>query len=367
MYIRNYENRPEKKRLIRLSDGTVLAPQADLRGRNLSGMDLSFVDLYDAKLDGANFNDADLTGAKLSCAKFSAAKFRRAILTDANFAHSDLSGADFKDAIIGGANFSGASLEHAILDGATTVTEGYRLNSGTNFRSSHMSHASLASATIESGCFERSDLSDANMEGAHIYASHFEMCYFDRTNLKNSEISDCFLYACRLENADFSGARIYGCGLEDITEVPLLKGTELKYCFFTCNAYDLFEAVSAKDGGNMIDCVYDADFLLPPDLLARFVSELGLDPDDMGLPSDYLSPEYISRPYDVAIKNVKLVEGIIESLVLAVCDMTGAQRRKSPAETITRASVNSPELADHILGMTFEAIELCIKIIDEEE
>lgn len=371
MYIPDYQFRPEAaKRFIRLGDGTVLAPRADLRGKNLSGMDLSFADLRESLLDGANFNDADLTGANLNGSSIEDGKFRRAILTDTSLAHANLNRTDFKDAIIGGANFNGSSLEHAILDGVTTVTEDYRLNKGTNFRNCDMSYASLVSATIESGCFERSDLYDANMEGAHIYASNIESCYLIRANFKNSKISDCFLHDAHMEgSADFSGASIYACHLEDIDGEPILKGAELKYCFFGSNDYGLF--VSAENSGNVIDCVLDGNFIVDFDILSAFVTDLGLDPTDMGLPPDYRTsgrgPEFIQRPYDKAIKNANLVKSIIESLELAVCDMTGVQRKKNSGETISRAAVNAPELEDRILGMAFEAIELCIKIIDEEE
>lgn len=64
--------------------------QADLRGLDLSGFDLSQVNLRGADLRGTKFCDADLSGAHLE-----SANFFKAVLDDANLAGAFLTGAQF--------------------------------------------------------------------------------------------------------------------------------------------------------------------------------------------------------------------------------------------------------------------------------
>ncbi len=67
-------------------------PKANLQNANLSGADLSHAKLKSANLTGANFSGANLTGADFSSADLTAANMDGAILVQANFTNAILTG-----------------------------------------------------------------------------------------------------------------------------------------------------------------------------------------------------------------------------------------------------------------------------------
>lgn len=100
---------------------------ADLRGTDLSDVDLSganlrHVNLSCAKLIGANLRDANLSGSNLSEAKLMCANLRGADLSDARICDTDLResnlcGADLHCAYLREADLRGADLHAANLNG----------------------------------------------------------------------------------------------------------------------------------------------------------------------------------------------------------------------------------------------------------
>jgi uncharacterized protein YjbI with pentapeptide repeats len=75
-----------------------IGTRADLRGANLTDVNLSGADLRRADLSGANLSGTDLRGANLSGANLSGADLRRANLTNVTWpfwlsVNADLTGA----------------------------------------------------------------------------------------------------------------------------------------------------------------------------------------------------------------------------------------------------------------------------------
>ena len=104
--------------------GCELKPSASCNDANLSGTDLSYLDLTDASFKRADFTNsflafvnltdvsllnADLTDADLSNATLIGTNFKRADLTNANLSNADISNAFFKFT-----DFSGADLTNVI-------------------------------------------------------------------------------------------------------------------------------------------------------------------------------------------------------------------------------------------------------------
>ncbi len=93
---------------------------SSFRGANLKGAVLLRTEFDDSDLSGADLRGADLTraclcpsnltGANLEGATLIRADFYNAVLKDANFRNADLSGANFKGADLSGADFTGAKL-----------------------------------------------------------------------------------------------------------------------------------------------------------------------------------------------------------------------------------------------------------------
>lgn len=96
---------------------------ADLRNKNLSGLnlesaDLSRADLRGADLYSANLRWADLSGTDLNEASLRGADLCRADLREANLRWADLSEANLSEANLRGANLYGADLYGAYLSKA---------------------------------------------------------------------------------------------------------------------------------------------------------------------------------------------------------------------------------------------------------
>jgi uncharacterized protein YjbI with pentapeptide repeats len=97
---------------------------ANLRGAALNAADLIGANLHEADLSGASLAGADLIGANLIGADFRTANLHGADLSGANLLSSNLSGADLSAARLGGANLSfvdlsGTDLRKALV-GSTT-------------------------------------------------------------------------------------------------------------------------------------------------------------------------------------------------------------------------------------------------------
>lgn len=102
----------------------------DLTGADLSGLDLTdaflrFADLSGANLSGTNLHDADLISVNFSNANLTGVNLTDTTLDDTNFSNADLTGADFSHAFAHGfVNFQGANLSGANLDNYSFDNEG---------------------------------------------------------------------------------------------------------------------------------------------------------------------------------------------------------------------------------------------------
>ena len=74
----------------------------DLSGADLSGLDLHGAQMGRLTLRDVDFSSADLTGANLSHADLRHARFKGAKVVGVNLHKAELAGADFRGAILGG-------------------------------------------------------------------------------------------------------------------------------------------------------------------------------------------------------------------------------------------------------------------------
>jgi Uncharacterized low-complexity proteins len=125
--------------------------KADLAGACLSGTQLKKSDFSEANLKRADLDRTDLTGANLSGADLYKADFKRSTLVKANLSISELARTDFFRANLSGANLSGANLNRADL-------------SETN-----LSQANLQGANLSRANLDRANLIAANLTNCLIY------------------------------------------------------------------------------------------------------------------------------------------------------------------------------------------------------
>jgi hypothetical protein len=124
-------------------------------GADLSGANLSRVNLSGANLSRVNLSRADLYGANLSRVNLS-----RADLYGANLSRADLYGADLTDADLYGADLSGANLSRANLYGVNL--------SRVNLYGADLSRADLYGANLSRANLSRVNLYGANLSGANL-------------------------------------------------------------------------------------------------------------------------------------------------------------------------------------------------------
>jgi len=182
--------------------------RVDLAGANLTGANLSEAELIEANLTGANlvqatFMRADLAGANLSMANLSEADLIETDLRRTNLAKANLAGAYLlqakvmRAALVGanltGANLSGADLRRADLTGASLVQATFM-------------GAGLDAANFNGADLSRADLSEADLTGANLSEARLERAEAGGTKFGNLDLS----VAKSLETVNHFGASTIG-------------------------------------------------------------------------------------------------------------------------------------------------------------
>ena len=137
-------------------NGYTIDHQSDLSGANLSGLEIVNADITQATLAGAN-----LAGSKIVNVQSRGASFERANLVKADLVGEDLEGVDFGSADLTDADLSEANLRGANFERAKLVR--------TKFR-----HANLAGAVLDYCEIERADFRDAEFHG-HVELSEEQL------------------------------------------------------------------------------------------------------------------------------------------------------------------------------------------------
>lgn len=127
---------------------------ADLSKLNLTGANLRGADLSSATLSQANLTNADLTGANLEAAILNSANLSGASLTGANLKSASLENADLSYA-----GFISANLEAANLKDAKLQFTNFR---GANFRLTTLANGIVTSDKAYDWSLERQNLRECN-------------------------------------------------------------------------------------------------------------------------------------------------------------------------------------------------------------
>ncbi|MGK7888158.1 MAG: pentapeptide repeat-containing protein [Leptolyngbyaceae cyanobacterium] len=240
----------------------------DLRGVNLSGIEVSWmdedavIDLSGADLERAIFKQMDLgkfifTGANLKNADLSGAEeatmfdhsnlenanlsdmcayeptFNHAICIKANFSgfgfggefvgfyNANCEGANFQDARLTLSGIDGANFSHANFTNVQKLhdflfrVDGEPLSKGVNFQGANFSRVNLSRFSFN--------------EAFHDYTVNFQEVQFNQAILTGTHLSGFDLRGASFYEANLEGANLAGCNLEsaDLTRANL-KSTNLK-------------------------------------------------------------------------------------------------------------------------------------------
>lgn len=186
---------------------------ADLSEIDLAGANLARADLTAARLSGTNLGGANLSRARLFRADLSQADLSRANLFKTNLCQADLGGAnlnraDLTSALLIRANLSGASLLDACLNDAN-------LGQASLFRSR------LDKAVLRRTSFFKSDLTGADFSGADLAGANFQEAVLEETSLARANAAGanlCFatLLRANLEGAVLDNCAVYGASLWEV-------------------------------------------------------------------------------------------------------------------------------------------------------
>jgi uncharacterized protein YjbI with pentapeptide repeats len=196
----------------------------DLSGKDLSRLDLAGVDFKRANLARASLFGTDLAGANLSKADLAGAVLDRATITRANFADANLSRASILRPNVFSSleavstevpDFSRTNLAGAQLSGHFDLTS-FRGADLTNARfgpRDPRSEVLITGRAQLAGC----DFSDAKLHNANLSRSSAKYAKFARAELRAANLSQANLKGADFTGADLTDANFTGAVLDGAT------------------------------------------------------------------------------------------------------------------------------------------------------
>lgn len=177
----------------------------DLTGADLSQLDLQGADFTDALLESVSFAGSDLTGARFDGAVLAHADLRGAKAENARFAKANLGASDLT-----GANLTGADLTEAVLARATlqeAILVGATLRH-VNSMEAKFQRADLRRAVARELMFMELDLTGVKLAGADLSDALFYKCRGADVSFAEATMAKASLVECALERPDFRGAQL---------------------------------------------------------------------------------------------------------------------------------------------------------------
>ncbi len=204
---------------------------ARVKGANLNGLRLRYIQGYGAFLVKARLWRSDLRNAYLSEADLREANLRQvdlqsAVLDRAKLARADLPESDLRNANLDRADLQDANLSFAVLSGATLLDA--RLDNANLYKSD------LHSTSLQRASLKKADLREVNLENSNLTMANLEGAYLASTSLrsavlKNANLSTAILTDADMRKSDLSGALLAGAVLQgtDLTGANL-QGADLR-------------------------------------------------------------------------------------------------------------------------------------------
>ena len=188
---------------------------------DLSGVDLTGEDLQDVNLEGANLQNAILTDANLEGAYLLGANLDNALLDGvslraADLPYTSLVKVNLEEADLSGANLQKTNLSEAILAGA-------EISSFTNLKQANLQNADLFEARLEGVDLSGANLAMADLEGAEIAVAElvedtvsWDYWIFLRSNLSQANLEGANLIDTKFKGADLNQANLQNAQAEGV-------------------------------------------------------------------------------------------------------------------------------------------------------
>ncbi len=189
--------------------------EAELSGQDLTGVDINGADLFRANLSGAILVDAnlagasgfapDFTGADLSGADLTGVSLNQGILTDANLANADLTGFSSQRLRSGGITGTPVALPADAL-----LVGGYLVVPNADLRNEDLSGLDLAGAALDDALLQATNLANTDLSGASLANASARNVDLSGADLTNADLTGAELDVANLANADLTNADLTG-------------------------------------------------------------------------------------------------------------------------------------------------------------
>ena len=172
-----------------------------------SGAGLDFRDPQVRSLPprGGHLQGADLSGANMSRLDLSGRNLDGANLTNAHLVRTNLSGADLAGTIMNGANLVGANLSRSAMEGAFLA--------GANLANADLSGAGMMRADLSRAQLHGATFEEANLEAANLLAAQLDDVDLMHANLRGADLSFARLVRANLTGANLTGTDLHGADL----------------------------------------------------------------------------------------------------------------------------------------------------------
>jgi len=171
-------NIDDKIALLKSSGSCVFC---DLSQGNFKGIDLEGVDLRYANLSGADLSYANLSGADLSSNSFRFTGRLDTILQDANLTGANLSGVDLRNKDLTGVNLSGVDLSKQDLTGTILIQA--------NLSEANLSGVDLSNQDLTGTILRLTNLSGANLDGVDLRNKDLTGVNLSGVDLSNQDLT----------------------------------------------------------------------------------------------------------------------------------------------------------------------------------
>ena len=201
--------------------------KVNLKGADLSDMNLTGVKISESNFTSATFSNANLSGIEISGTNLTRTNFSYTKLEGASFFNPDITGAIFAEACLTKASFFGTNAETANFFHANMTRAKFYFSNllHTNFMGTNLTNAEFIGAHLKETKFR-----DANLTNADFTSAFFDRAIFIDANLENAcfreaSMSDREPLLCtyfnevsNIEGADFRRADIFS------EQLPIDKG-----------------------------------------------------------------------------------------------------------------------------------------------
>ncbi|WP_115719792.1 DUF2169 family type VI secretion system accessory protein [Gallaecimonas mangrovi] len=187
-----------------------------LKGRDLSGADLTGYCFDGLDLQEVNFEQANLSGCRFIGANLSGAVFLASNITDTDFTKAQLAEANFSQARASNSRFVAANLASIIAMHSDF--------SGGDFSGANLSHSLCNNSRFD----------HANFQAVIADKAQFNQIQAAASQWQESQLDSCLFYKAALSGANFSNAKLHQCVLLDATlDSSVLCHSQLSRSLFT--------------------------------------------------------------------------------------------------------------------------------------